>query len=137
MADGCHVERSPLYHAVALQDLVEVRALLGDASPDWLGETVERMAGFLAHLLHGDGDLPLFGDAWRGEIDPRRLLAEAGGTQPPPRDPERHSGLLALRRGETFAVLRAGPHGPDYQLGHAHGDLLSFEMSRGAVRSSL
>ncbi|UCE87711.1 MAG: heparinase II/III-family protein, partial [Deltaproteobacteria bacterium] len=70
----------------------------------------------------------------RGELDPQRLLAEAGGRQPAPREPERHSGLLALRRGETCAVFRAGPHGPDYQLGHAHGDLLSFEVSHGAAR---
>jgi hypothetical protein len=32
------------------------------------------------------------------------------------------------------AVVRAGPHGPDHQLGHAHADLLSFELSRGAQR---
>jgi uncharacterized heparinase superfamily protein len=31
-------------------------------------------------------------------------------------------------------VLRTGPHGPDYQLGHAHADLLSFDASFGALR---
>jgi hypothetical protein len=31
-------------------------------------------------------------------------------------------------------VARVGAHGPDYQLGHAHADLLSFDLSHGAVR---
>jgi hypothetical protein len=31
-------------------------------------------------------------------------------------------------------VIRAGAHGPDFQLGHAHADLLSFESSLGAQR---
>jgi hypothetical protein len=34
----------------------------------------------------------------------------------------------------VHAVIRAGAHGPDFQLGHAHADLLSFEASVGARR---
>ncbi len=33
LADGAHVERCPMYHAVCLADLVDLRALCGDASP--------------------------------------------------------------------------------------------------------
>jgi len=36
---------------------------------------------------------------------------------------------VCLERGPVRAVVRAGPHGPDHQLGHAHADLLSFEAS--------
>jgi len=132
LPDGCHVERSPLYHAVVLQDLVECRALLGEETPDWLEDAIARMAGFLAHLLPPSGDLPLLGDSWRGEIEPGRILEEAGKTTSPMAGvPERSSGLVVLRRGETHAVIRAGAHGPDYQLGHAHADGLSFELYRG------
>ena len=136
LPDGCHVERTPLYHAVVLQDLVEVRALAGAASPPWLDDAVARMAGWLAWILPDDGRLPLFGDTWHDpELDPRRLLAEAGAARSPePAAAARHGGLLALRRGGLQLVLRAGPHGPDAQLGHAHADGLSFELSRGAQR---
>ncbi len=135
LVDGCHVERVPLYHAVVLQDLVEVRALLGDGAPDWLDDAVARMAGFLAYLLPGDGRLPLLGDTWHGVVEPQRLLAEAGESIPPSSGaPEHASGLVVLRRGDAHAVLRAGAHGPDYQLGHAHADGLSFELSRGERR---
>jgi uncharacterized heparinase superfamily protein len=135
LADGCHYERAPHYHAIALQDLLEVRALLAERTPAWLAGAIARMAGFLAYLLPDDGELPLFGDTWHGEPAPRRLLAEAGPTTPPAAGaPERASGLVVLRAGPVHAVIRAGAHGPDFQLGHAHADLLSFEASLGARR---
>jgi uncharacterized heparinase superfamily protein len=133
LADGCHYERTPHYHAIVLQDLLETRALLGDAAPSWLADSITRMAGFLAYLLPEDGRLPLFGDTWHAEPAPGRLLAEAGPAAPPT-EPERASGLVALRAGPAHLVLRAGAHGPDHQLGHAHADLLSFEASLGGRR---
>jgi len=135
LADGCHEERTPHYHAIVLQDLLELRALLGDRTPDWLADAIARMAGFLAHLLPDDGCLPLFGDTSHDGVEPRRLLAEAGAATPPAPDvAERASGLVVLRSGPVHLVMRAGAHGPDHQLGHAHADLLSFELSLGAQR---
>src|SRR5262249_20657802 len=133
LADGAHYERAPHYHALGLQDLLEVRALLGERAPAWLGDAIARMAGFLAYLLPEDGGLPRFGDTWHAEPAPRRLLAEAGPAKAPGAGvPERTSGLVVLRAGDAHAVIRAGAHGPDFQLGHAHADLLSFEASLGA-----
>jgi uncharacterized heparinase superfamily protein len=135
LADGCHYERAPHYHVIALQDLLEVNALLAERSPAWLESAIARMAGFLAYLLPDDGELPLLGDTWQSEPPPRRLLAEAGAAEPPAHGaPERASGLVVLRAGPVHAVLRAGAHGPDFQLGHAHADLLSFEASAGPRR---
>jgi uncharacterized heparinase superfamily protein len=136
LADGAHVERCPMYHAVCLADLVDLRTLLGDASPAWLRGAVARAAGFLDGVLLGDGDIPLLGDGWRGEVDVQCLLAQARALETPiaPRDAEHASGLVRLERGLLRCVVRAGPHGPDYQLGHAHADLLSFDASLGARR---
>jgi uncharacterized heparinase superfamily protein len=135
LQDGCHYERTPHYHALVLQDLLEARALLGERSPGWLNAAIARMAGFLAYLLPEDGELPLFGDTWHGEPAPRRLLAEAGpATAPEAGAPERAGGLVVLRAGSVHAVMRGGAHGPDFQLGHAHADLLSFESSVGPRR---
>jgi uncharacterized heparinase superfamily protein len=140
LADGCHEELVPLYHAVALQELVETRAVLGDDAPPWLHDAIARMAAFLAYLLPADGQLPLLGDSFHGEVDPRRTLAEAAAagaepaTPPGPEVVAAASGLLVLRRGEAHAVVRGGAHGPDHQLGHAHADGLSFELSLGAQR---
>ena len=136
LPDGGHLERCPMYHAVCLQDLVELRALLGPRSPAWLDQALRCAGGFLGSVLLGDGDIALLGDGWRGEVDVARVLAEARRVGPlvPPREPERWSGLVCLERGSLRAVVRAGPHGPDHQLGHAHADLLSFEVSFGAQR---
>jgi uncharacterized heparinase superfamily protein len=75
LPDGCHVERAPMYHAIALRDLLEARLLLGERAPAWLDEALGRMAGFLEAILLGDGNLPLLGDGWLGEVDPGALLA--------------------------------------------------------------
>jgi len=137
LPDGCHIERAPMYHAICLQDLLEVQLLLGADAPRWLGEAVARMAGLLDYLLLGDGDLPLLGDGWLGEIEVEPLLAACRasvGSLPTPADPARHGGIVALERGAVRAVVRAGPHGPDTLLGHAHADLLSFDLSVGTQR---
>jgi uncharacterized heparinase superfamily protein len=137
LPDGCHVERSPMYHAVCLGDLVDVHAVLGTRAPTWLGDATRRAAGFLESILLGDGDLPLLGDGWRGEVKVQPLLEQARRVAGPPiapDHPERSSGLVCLTRGPLRAVGRVGPHGPDYQLGHAHADLLSFDLSAGATR---
>jgi uncharacterized heparinase superfamily protein len=138
LPDGAHYERSPMYHAVCLADLIDVQLLLGARAPAWLSGAVRSAGGFLESILLGDGDIPLLGDAFRGELDPAVLLEQAraatGESLVLPREPERGSGLVRLERGPLRAVVRAGPHGPDHQLGHAHADLLSFELSCGAQR---
>lgn len=136
LADGCHVERCPMYHAVCLGDLLELRVLLGDDSPAWLRDAVRRAAGFLEGALLGDGDIALLGDGWRGEVDVTRLLASVRRFETPivPANPETSSGIATLARGALRLVARVGAHGPDYQLGHAHADLLSFDLSHGATR---
>lgn len=136
LADGCHVERSPMYHAVCLADLVELRALYGDRAPAWLREAVRRAAGFLEGVLLGDGDIALLGDGWRGEVDVAWLLGEAARLEEPRVPAHAHavSGIATLARGALRMVARAGAHGPAHQLGHAHADLLSFDLSRGAAR---
>jgi uncharacterized heparinase superfamily protein len=137
LPDGAHYEGSAMYHAVCLGDLVDLQLLLGERAPAWLTDAVRRAGGFLESVLLGDGDIPLLGDAWRGDVEPRVLIEQAraaAGAWEPPREPERWSGLVRLERGPARAVIRAGPHGPDHQLGHAHADLLSFDLSCGAQR---
>lgn len=135
-ADGAHVERCPMYHAVCVADLVDLVALLGETAPAWLADALARAAGFLDGILLGDGDIPLLGDGWRGEVDVTRVLAHARALAAPrvPESAAGASGVVRLERGGVRCVVRAGPHGPDHQLGHAHADLLSFDASFGPHR---
>lgn len=136
LPDGGHSERAPFYHVLCTQDLLEVGLLLGDDRPAWLSEALARASGFLQAIALGDGEIPLLGDGWLGELDTRALLDAARGLVAPlpPQAPERHSGLVPLHAGPWRVVVRAGPHAPDQQMGHAHADLLSLDASYGTNR---
>ena len=133
LPDGGHYERTPMYHALVLEDLLLVHAALG-AKGDFLCPYIAQMARFLEGTLHPDGEIPFFGDTVLGESrTPAVLLALAGhAPQDQPdgiafpdsgyyvhRDPARRMHL----------IVKAGPPGPAYQLGHAHADCLSYELS--------
>lgn len=141
LPDGGHYERSPMYHLHVLDDLLLVRAAIGDA-PAWLDDTLARMLRFLAAILHPDGDIPLFNDAARDPALPGAGLLAAGrgllglaDDGPPPADlPDSGFHRLGDRAGPGSLIAHFGPIGPDHQPGHAHGGLLGFELSVGGAR---
>lgn len=136
LADGGHIERSPMYHAQVLLDLLLVSAVSEPLSP-WLAAAVERGLGFLHGVTHGDGRLAQFNDGAAGEgIAPGTLHALAApfhghvalptGSMAYP-----NSGLyrLAPAAAAGLVLVKAGDATVNYQPGHAHSDLLSFEYS--------
>jgi uncharacterized heparinase superfamily protein len=144
--DGGHFERSTMYHALVLEDILDVcnmmQAFHEVLSParQTLGRhlrvRVADMIGWLRAMCHPDGELGFFNDAAMG-IAPTlaELTAYAGrlGIDSPEVVAgvtwKRESGYLRLARGEAVALLDVAPIGPDYLPGHAHADTLSFELS--------
>jgi uncharacterized heparinase superfamily protein len=143
LADGGHFERSPMYHAQILEDLVELRLLcqsvgLRLAGHELLEQKIPSMAEFLRGILHPDGEIPLFNDSVLGGARaPAELLTVAGShdnTIIESDSPGRlfaETGYGAIRNIETQSavVFDCGPMGPDYQPGHGHCDVLSYELS--------
>lgn len=138
LADGGHAERSPMYHLLALFDLL----LLADAgvlAPAAAAAVTERLAAMraaLATLTLPDGDIALFNDAWLGEAPPARTFAAplwpaaAGGTKrvlP-------QCGYAQLRAGDHAVVFDCGACGPDDNPAHAHADFLAIEATVGGRR---
>ncbi|PYY12630.1 MAG: heparinase, partial [Acidobacteria bacterium] len=143
LADGGHFERSPMYHAEALEDLLDIRTLASacgsvmKCAPQ-LSACIAQMAAFLRCMLHPDGEIPLFNDSALGIARPAgQLLTLAGdsGEVPSVARPE-----VSVLDDTGYAVIRApnsggclifdcGPLGPDYQPGHGHSDVLSYELS--------
>lgn len=87
---GEHFERSPMYHALMLETVLDVRdatAMVVPSLSTYCDETAARMADFLEAILHPDGEIPLLGDSCFGEAPPARVLIErtrtrsAGGTE--------------------------------------------------------
>ena len=141
LADGGHIERSPMYHAQVLDDLLDLQALTS-ASAETVGYgpmlsgRIAQMAGFLRAILHPDGEIPLFNDAALGVARPAQELLHLAGRPPAPPSVRgvtvlAASGYAVVRDlgSESCLVFDGGPLGPDYQLGHAHCDVLSYELS--------
>ena len=143
LSDGGHFERSPMYHAQILNDLVEIRLLCAATGQrlscsDLLSQKIRSMAQFLRGILHPDGEIPLFNDSALGEASPpARLLtlAEAADTKgfesvsQVKVFPDSGYGVIrSLEPGSTL-IFDCGPLGPDYQPGHGHCDVLSYELS--------
>jgi uncharacterized heparinase superfamily protein len=137
LPDGCHVERSPLAHLVALQDLIDIRALLQSAQaqpPGTLTPTIERMATVLRFFRHGDLGLALFNGA-KEEAGPLidQVLARAGRTGKVPNGLA-EGGFQRLQAGRTTVIVDCGaPARPGLDR-YAHAGTLAMEMSVGRER---
>ncbi len=142
LADGGHFERSPMYHALVLEDLLDLinmscvfPHLCGDTAGCW-AEVAGRMLGWLANMTHPDGEHSFFNDAAFG-ISPRytELVAYARSLDIAPHSIALGaSGYVRLEVPDAVLLFDAAPVGPDYQPGHAHADTLSFELSAGRRR---
>jgi uncharacterized heparinase superfamily protein len=140
LPDGGQFELSPMYHALAVEDLLDLvniaRAFDRDDLADEWGARVPDMLRWLAAMTHPDGDLAFFNDTAIG-IAPAndRLLAYATSLGIPPPSPLPDvlylpdSGYIRLSRGPAVLIADLARVGPDYLPGHAHADTLSFELS--------
>jgi hypothetical protein len=137
-ADGGHVEGSPMYHAVCLEDLLTVVPLLPAAEARTWQPLLARATQWLARLRHPDGSLPAFGDtdadALQGLPLATAALADRGDWPgPPAMAAEELSAWVAGNRLDRVVVHTAAVVWPN-QPGHAHDDALSLEVSLGGVR---
>ncbi|MEI2453752.1 alginate lyase family protein [Lysobacter firmicutimachus] len=144
LADGGHFERSPMYHAILLEDLLDLIQLGERYAPAVSREDLElwrtraaSMLGWLAVMTHPDGGIAFFNDAAHGiapELAPLQDYARSLGLTPPERSGEAlqllpESGYARLEYGEAVLIADIGEVGPNYLPGHAHADTLSFELS--------
>jgi uncharacterized heparinase superfamily protein len=144
LEDGGHFERSPMYHALALEDLfdlinaadaAEVAEVVRETA-DWR-RTAGRMLFWLRTMSHSDGRLGRFNDTADG-VAPSNFeierYASALGVKGDEVSRERvthlaDSGYARVAWCDAVALLDFAPVGPDYLPGHAHADTLSFELS--------
>jgi len=144
LEDGGQFERSPMYHALALEDLLDLInaaiaadiAEIGSETAHWR-RVAGRMLFWLRVMTHPDGRLGRFNDTADG-VAPRNAelerYASALGVKAEevPRERLTHlvsSGYARMDWCGAVALLDLAPVGPDYLPGHAHADTLSFELS--------
>jgi len=139
LPDGVHFERSPSYHAQVFADLMECRHALGEAEPA-LDEALKAMAQPTADLAHPDGGPACFNDSGLTmAYAPGECLQAFAGlikqtTEPAPVFAYPDAGYFGRREGGDVFIADCGRIGPDALPAHAHGDILSFELSLAGER---
>jgi uncharacterized heparinase superfamily protein len=144
LSDGGHFERTPMYHAILLEDLLDLvqlsqryPGLLPEADVSRWRETIAPMFRWLDVMTHPDGGISFFNDAALGVAPNLASLRDYAATlgvpdeESPIGDLEilSESGYVRLQTDRAVLIADAGPIGPDYMPGHAHADTLSFELS--------
>ncbi|MGE0581156.1 MAG: heparinase II/III family protein [Steroidobacteraceae bacterium] len=140
LADGGHFELSTMYHAVVLEDLLDLvnvlRAYGREPPGSWL-TIVARMQRWLGLMNHPDGDIAFFNDA-AFAVAPVAAQLDAYALRlglPLPANESaalvrlETSGYVRAVAGPAFLLCDCAAVGPDHLPGHAHADTLSFELS--------
>jgi uncharacterized heparinase superfamily protein len=128
--------------AALLLDLQNLCAAQPKLFPQGFREQIksasESMLRFLERMLAGDDQIPLFNDAaFNGAPAPDalfdyavRLMGFRRHSHPPTpvAIAEKATGYYGYRAGSESLIVDCGPLGPEYQPGHGHCDMLSFEL---------
>ena len=134
--DGVNFERSPMYHAIIFEDMLDLAEYTDEPL---FKDYAVKMADGMRLLTGPDGKIAKFNDSTEGIAkQPMELLdrveklsraeqvefAEKGGM----------SGFLRMEAGEWTVLAKTGDIGPSYQPGHAHADTYSFEVWKGGKK---
>lgn len=151
LGDGGHFERSPMYHSIALEDVLDLINLIRCAGGDPgahagglladLEAKVAPMMRWLKAMCHPDGQISFFNDATMGiapaPAELERYAASLGFDVAPVASGLTDlpvSGFVRIAASAAVVIADVGRVGPDYLPAHGHADTLSFEMSIGRRR---
>ena len=133
LPDGGHFERSVMYHAIILEDVLDVMSFCGYEA-EWLRPVAAKMLRYLVDMTGPDGKIAMFNDAADGIAKPtewlcgyaRSLGIEVQSPEPFADFPD--TGYTRMTAGDFVLFVDTGAIGPDYQPGHAHADTLTYEL---------
>ncbi len=143
LPDGLHFELSPMYHLRILYTLLLLEQHGDSSVRRVVSPHLPRMLEALLKVCHPDRQIALLNDSgFEIYHRPEQLLAWRESWENSQQDPESSSlgeegvwslpyaGYYGARSREGhYLICDAGPPGPDYIPGHAHGDIFSFELS--------
>lgn len=149
LSDGGHFERSPMYHAILLEDLLDIINLNQSLPTSVFNSKTETssliayanlMYRWLGEMTHPDGEISYFNDSVMG-IAPnlkqlKKYMSRLDLLDKKARLPHsvsqktsNASGYYSWMIGDAKLIVDAGLIGPDFLPGHGHADELSFELS--------
>ncbi len=143
--DGAHFELSPMYHSLAMEDLLDlisISSLLPASFPQSIlkSKFIKGM-NWLSAMSYENEELSHFNDS-ANKIAPKfselkNFASRLGISLTDSLEEEityyKNSGFIVYKDLKSHLIADIGNIGPDYLPGHAHADSLSFELSlRGA-----
>jgi uncharacterized heparinase superfamily protein len=140
LADGGNFELSPMYHAIFLEDLLDLVNLHQSYNKRLttdIQSTILSMFDWLRAMCHPDGDISFFNDSAIGIAPSLRELLDYGerlnitcaneNTRAVIR--LKDSGYIRVLKKNLVSIIDVASIRPDYIPGHGHADVLSFELS--------
>lgn len=146
LKDGGHFERSPMYHAKMLGDILDLYNILNIFSSSLcqrsrlaLSFAAPNMNDYLSSMTFPDGEVAYFNDSVSGfyfnEADLKEYAASlfplplAGKDRGVGSAYYPDTGFARLQKKHVILLADIGSVGPSYIPGHAHAESLSFEMA--------
>ncbi len=141
LADGAHFELSPMYHSLAMEDLLDLYQLSSFLPSTFPSKIILEKyylgMNWLSLMKYNNEEFAHFNDCSNG-IAPtykelEKLAFKIGLNQKPSLESRLiyfpQSGFAVAKDSKIHLVADIGPIGPDYLPGHAHADTLSFELA--------
>jgi len=135
LPDGGHYERSPMYHGLVLEGILDTINCLPKAHAllPILVDKVTVMSDVLVSMTHPDGQLTLFNDSTQEiALSPSELtnyVQSLVGHQPTHKNCFPETGYFVYRDDTVYISIDGGVAGPDHLMAHAHADCFSYELS--------
>jgi len=141
LADGAHFELSPMYHSLAMEDLLDLLSISSILPLNFPEDKLEKKfikgMEWLKTMIYNNEELSHFNDCSNG-IAPKyselknyasRLGFDINILDDNKFSYHNESGFVVFKDTKTQLIADIGHIGPDYLPGHAHADTLSFELA--------
>jgi uncharacterized heparinase superfamily protein len=141
LKDGAHFELSPMYHSLAMEDLLDIYQLASALPSSFPKQKVldkyKLGMNWLSYMKYDNQEFAHFNDCANGialKYNDLKNYAEAIGLQyeldsKPDFIHFSESGFVIFKNEDFHLITDIGKVGPDYLPGHAHADTLSFELA--------
>jgi len=145
--DGSHFELSPMYHTLAMEDLLDLLNIAKYLPSTFPSQRIEQKLvkgmSWLHSFTYQNGELAHFNDCANGIAPTLQELKDYCGAlnislelEESPNQVEYYadSGFFIKRDESWHLIADVGEVGPTYLPGHAHADTLSFELAVKNIR---
>jgi len=141
LSDGAHFELSPMYHSLAMEDLIDLLSISKDLPLTFPKEKIRikflKGMEWLKTMIYNNEELSHFNDCANG-IAPKyselKIYANNLGFDLSSQGKNNlyyhaASGFIVFQDNVSHLIADVGQIGPVYLPGHAHADTLSFEIA--------